>query len=136
MDKHLCKFRKRERLCSKTRIADLFAVGNTFVEYPFRVVWKEVQGKREYPVQLAISVAKRKIRKATKRNLLKRRIKEAYRQRKSRLYGYIEDVSIDVMIIYLSSEIKEYYTIDTAMNKIIERLKHEEDINKDNNITC
>lgn len=131
MTQHLCNFKKSERLCSKIRIADLFSNGNTFVVYPFRVVWKEVSEEREYPVQVALSVAKRKIRKAVKRNLLKRRIRESYRQRKACLYEKLGNVSLDMMIIYLSSDIKDYQTIDTAMDKVFERLIDAKDFSKD-----
>lgn len=132
MTQQVCSFKKSERLCSKIRIADLFAGANSFVAYPFRIVWKEVDEQREYPVQIAISVAKRKIRKAAKRNLLKRRIRESYRQRKFCLYEKLDNVSLDMMVIYLSSEIKDYQTIDTAMEKVIERLIDEKNSNKDN----
>jgi len=135
MPQHLCDFNKSERLCSKIRIADLFASGNTFVAYPFRVVWKKVSEEREYPVQVAFSVAKRKIRKAVKRNLLKRRIRESYRQNKTCLYEKLGGVSVDMMIIYLSSDVKDYQTIDTAMNKVFERLLDAKDFNKDIDIT-
>lgn len=134
MTQQVCSFRKSERLCSKIRIADLFAGGKTFVAYPFRIVWKEVEEQREQPVQIAISVAKRKIRKAAKRNLLKRRIRESYRQRKACLYEHLQDDSLDMMIIYLSSDIKDYQTIDMALEKVIERLINEKDTNKDNDI--
>lgn len=136
MAQHLCDFKKSERLCSKIRIADLFANGNSFVVYPFRVVWKNNAEKREYPVQVAFSVAKRKIRKAVKRNLLKRRIRESYRQRKSCLYEKVGDVSMDMMIIYLSGDVKDYQTIDTAMGKIFERLTDAKIFNKNNDTAC
>ncbi len=135
MPQHLCDFKKSERLCSKIRIADLFANGNSFAVYPFRVVWKITSEERKFPVQVAFSVAKRKIRKAVKRNLLKRRIRESYRHHKACLYEKLGDVSVDMMIIYLSSEVKDYQTIDTAMDKLFEKLIDAKVFNKNNDIT-
>lgn len=132
MPSHLYGFKKNERLCSKVQIAELFKTGNSFVVYPFRVVWRESDEKREIPVQTAFSVAKRKIRLAVNRNLLKRRMREAYRIRKNELYSRYSDVSLDLMIIYLSSDIKDYGCIDGAMNRIIENLVNAKVVDKNN----
>jgi ribonuclease P protein component len=119
------KFRKSERLCSETRIEDLFKESESFFVYPFRAVWKFVDQERTFPVQIAISVGKKRIRKAVQRNMLKRRIREAYRLRKHILAETVEGKAIDIMLIYMTSEIKEYADFELSMDKLLNRLKSE-----------
>jgi len=119
------RLRKSERLCSETSISELFKDNNSFFVYPFRVVWRESSQKHDYPVQVAISVGKKRIRRAVKRNYLKRRIKEAYRLNKNIIYNSIGDKSIDMMFIYMTSEIKEFSDLEPAVVKVLNKLKSE-----------
>lgn len=74
------------------------------------------------PIKILFAVPKRKFSKAVDRNLLKRRMREAYRKNKNKLIEYYSNSnkSMDIMIIYSSSEIKKYEEIE---NKIILLLK-------------
>lgn len=119
------KFRKSERLCSETRIGDLFKESESFFSYPFRAVWKFVDQKRNFPVQIAISVGKKRIRKAVKRNNLKRRTREAYRLNKHIIDDVTENKAIDIMLIYMTSEMKEFSELDLSMKKLLNKLKAE-----------
>jgi ribonuclease P protein component len=76
------KLPKSERLHSDKLIKELFNEGSSFFLYPLKVVFlskKEWEGKTN---QLLISVSKKKIKRATGRNYIKRRIREAYRLNK------------------------------------------------------
>ncbi|MEZ4888071.1 MAG: ribonuclease P protein component [Chitinophagales bacterium] len=86
-------FHKVERLKSKKIIDQLFDKGRSKskVIYPFRIVWFETELPTPFPVQFMVSVPKRSIPKANNRNLIKRQIKEAYRQNKHQLYGQFPD---------------------------------------------
>ncbi|MGB5989906.1 MAG: ribonuclease P protein component [Marinifilaceae bacterium] len=117
------KFRKSERLCCETRIEDLFKESDSFFVYPFRVVWKIVEEERTFPAQIAISVGKKRIRTAVKRNHLKRRIREAYRLNKHILTDMLDNKSIDFMLIYMTSEMKEFEVFDRSMIKLLNKLK-------------
>lgn len=123
MSENCKKFRKQERLCKETAISELFRDSNSFFIYPFRVVWRESLEERKYPVQIAISVGKKRIKRAVNRNLLKRRIREAYRLNKEDLYKALENNKIDVMLIYMISEIKDYSEIEKSVIRIIEKFK-------------
>lgn len=85
-------FKKEERLCSKRLINSLFESGSSFVIYPFRVVYRlSGQHANSVPVQVVISVSKRRFRKAVDRNRLKRLIREVYRLNKQDgLYTFLE----------------------------------------------
>ena len=73
---------KEERLSWKRYIDLLFAKGQSFVAFPLRVVYLAVEEETLAPVSILVSVPKKKFRRAVKRNLIKRQVREAYRVRK------------------------------------------------------
>lgn len=121
-------FKKEERLCNRRFIENLFHNGSSFVFYPFRLVFTEKPVTEGVPftcVEVLISVPKRKIRKAAKRNLVKRRIKEAYRHHKGVLHEHLIDSELPPLhlaIQYLPSKILDYELISSklldALNKV------------------
>ena len=80
---------KSERLCSKTLIEELLTSKLSFVKYPFRIVFKESSQIGEFPVRIAISVSKKKFKRAVKRNRIKRLTREAFRLNKNDFYNNI-----------------------------------------------
>ena len=75
-------FRKEERLCSRKHLDLLFKNGSSFLLYPFRVSYIFIDSPSEVLAQVVINVPKKRFKKAVDRNLLKRRIREAYRLNK------------------------------------------------------
>ncbi|QIL42479.1 ribonuclease P protein component [Pedobacter sp. HDW13] len=75
-------FRKEERLCSRKHLDLLFKNGSSFLLYPFRVSYLFVDQPADVPAQVVINVPKKRYKRAVDRNLLKRRIREAYRLNK------------------------------------------------------
>jgi ribonuclease P protein component len=72
-------FRKEERLSKEKQIQELFSKGSSFYLFPFKVLFLP-QADPASPVhQVLISVSKRHFKRAVDRNLIKRRIREAYR---------------------------------------------------------
>ena len=84
-------FGREERLKSFALIRDLFGSGRVLNHYPMRIIWLPVAtSDNTFPVQLAISVPRKKFPKAVHRNRIKRQIKEAYRRNKHRRYRELE----------------------------------------------
>ena len=75
-------FAKAERLHSKKIIQELFTKGSSFYLHPFKIILLLNPDPTASNHQVLISVSKRFFKKAVDRNLLKRRIREAYRQEK------------------------------------------------------
>lgn len=72
--------------------------------------------------RLLISVPKKTFKRAVKRNLYKRRIRESWRKQKHML---IEGTGIDIMIKYASKELLTYEEIYTAIGQIIEKVNRQ-----------
>ncbi len=115
------KFSKAERLCSKIGIEKVFAEGKSLFEYPLKLIWVEDNFNGEFPAKVGISVSKRLFKRAVKRNLLKRRIREAFRKNKFTLYNYLtaENKKIILFIIYTTKEIIDYKTIENKMKLLM-----------------
>ena len=70
--------------------------------------------------RIVVSVPKKLFKRAVKRNLLKRRIREAYRTQKS-LLGAAEERR-DILFIYNAPEVLPFETIRAAVAEVLTRL--------------
>lgn len=120
-------FRKAERLHSHKLIQQLFAEGNMWGKYPFRVVWLPLMDPKGAPIEVMMSVSKKKFKRANKRNLLRRRMKEAYRLNKENLLLFLQSINLRVAcaIIYIPNDEIAYADIEKGMKKTLIRLKDE-----------
>jgi ribonuclease P protein component len=101
-------FRKRERMVSLKLIETLFGGGcsQSVAAFPLRAVYMLSERQpADAPVQLLISVPKKRFRHAVDRNRVKRQIREAYRQHKALLYQAIPDNQrLLLAFVWLSDE--------------------------------
>jgi len=118
-------FQKGERLCSKKLIDKLFSEGGSFLSYPIKIVFLKVDQSSKFKGQAGFSVGKRNFKKAVKRNLIKRRMREAYRLNKSALSAVVEENKLAVFFIFIGKTIPEYQVIESAVKKGIKKLIQE-----------
>ena len=120
-------FLKNERLCGKTTIDNLFKNGNSIKYSIFRLVWKTEEFDNNTIAQTLIIVPKKNIKNAVNRNVLKRRIREAFCVYKSDLYTKIKNKQqqLAIAIIYQGQEILQYKVIDEKIKLILGRLSEE-----------
>lgn len=111
--------RHAERLRSLGAIRRLFESGESGFIYPFRYVWF-AEPDKEPSVEVLFSVPKKFHKRANKRNLLRRRTKEAYRLQKQVICGTGSVVNLDLALIYSSKEVLPYKTISNAIRKVLE----------------
>jgi len=117
-------FDKSERLCSRKIIGTLFEEGNIFYISLFKIVWNKSQSSSSGPAQVAFSVSKRGFRLAVTRNLIKRRMREAYRKNKNLLYDHLisHNIKIAFVVILRVNAIPDYLTIEKSIKEMINKL--------------
>lgn len=112
------KLPKNERIHSQKSIKELFDKGSSFFLYPFKVMVLDQPEINEGTHQVLFSVSKKKIKKAVGRNLVKRRMKEAYRLNKSVILTSNSPIKL-IGLIYVSSEIATFQFIEKKICKIL-----------------
>ncbi|MCC8088955.1 MAG: ribonuclease P protein component [Rikenellaceae bacterium] len=119
-------FGKRHKLCNKTLLEQLFADGASvsMFSYPFRLVYMLTDPDPDSEnVQVVITVSKRNHKRAVDRNLIKRRIREAYRINKSLWHTnrdgsfVIDGKRVLVAFVYTSKDILDFKTIENGIRK-------------------
>ena len=120
---------REERLRSKRALERLFGQGKSGFVYPFRYTYlieKEPSDNGlplagQIPASVLFSVPKRFHKRANKRNLLRRRTREAYRLNKSLLAdGGVSGAAI--ALVYSVKEVADYKRIEHAVRKILSQI--------------
>ena len=118
---------RSERLRSLKAIRRLFGEGHSGFVYPFRYVWiadrraGEAEGRG---IEAMFSVPKKFHKRANKRNLLKRRTREAYRLNREALSQAVaeKDITLDIAFVYSTKECHSHKTITNALQRILEQV--------------
>lgn len=130
--------RKAAKLRHRTLVQDLFKKGKTVYSGPLRATFRTLTSEqladsfREgipdkiAPVQIMITVPKKKRRRAVDRVLLRRRIREAFRIQYHSLRQDVErnpDIrTLSVAIVYVLTENSEMPVIYSAVSSVIDKI--------------
>lgn len=117
---------KNERLKKRKLIDELFTDGSSIKAYPIKLVFKEISNT-ESPHSAAkygVTVSKRYFKRAVDRNLIKRRMREAYRINKVPINAQLleQEKCVAMMAIYIGKEILDYRSIEEATIKLLNNI--------------
>ena len=98
--------------------------GHSFANPLLRVVWDISKTPLPFPAQVAISVSKKSFRLAVTRNLIKRRMREAYRKNKNSLYDHLssKNISLVLLIIVKGQTVPDYDSVERSVTDILRKL--------------
>lgn len=117
--------KKIERLHGTADTENLFAGKKKSVYvHPLRVVYK-AQEQEGLPTRIMVIVPKRYFKHAVDRNLLKRRLREAYRLNK-------RDIKYDIAFLYSSDEKADFSTLEAAVVKALDKIANLDKANSEN----
>ena len=114
-------FHKQERLTGKKSIDLLFAKGKSTNNGPLKIIIKPSLSTQLYPAKAMFVVPKKKFKRAHDRNLLKRRMREAYRLNKNTFYHMLNSKGIKVScaLLYTSGKPDTYAVIESAIKELL-----------------
>jgi ribonuclease P protein component len=80
--------------------------------------------KGAHPARMTVSVPKKIFRRAVDRNLLKRRIREAYRKIKPSFYRELarNSVFLEMVVQYRDKVPSDYHKIETSLQYALDKL--------------
>ena len=127
-------FSKEERKFSKNSIDYLYKYGKRIYGESLIIIWRYTETDTMMPVQLLISVPKKKLKKAVNRNYTKRIIREVYRLNKSHLINLFQQ-PIEVIIKYNKTSLPEFNKLETELLHLLnhDSFKNTETSKKDFN---
>lgn len=114
------KYSAQEKLKSKKDIDLLFKKGKSINAFPIRAIYIKKNETSSNPINAGFTVSKKNIKLAVNRNLIKRRMREAYRLNNHSLKN--SELMLNIMFIYSSKEILPYETIERKIKVLLSRL--------------
>ncbi|WP_046743434.1 ribonuclease P protein component [Kordia zhangzhouensis] len=114
------RFPKEEKLKSRKCIEQLFKEGNSVSKFPLKLIYVQVELPEKVPMQVGVSVTKRRFKKAVTRNRIKRLMREAYRLHKNDVFNTIS-TSYACMFLYIGKQEPTFEEIEASMVKLLQK---------------
>ena len=119
-------FPKSARMSLKNDIDNLFDNGQSFISYPLRIIYLSDTGDKSPAsgISILVSVPKRRIKHAVKRNRIKRLIRESFRLNKDAFENFHElsGNSLHIAFMYVCDDVLPYVDIEKAMLKALKKI--------------
>ena len=117
-------FKKAERLNSYKLIKKLIDSSDCVLSSLMKCTFLKLGNNycSKYNIKVLIKIPKKKIKNATERNLIKRRIREAFRTNKHLLTN-TTGKTILIQIEYLLVKNTSYYVLEKDLQKIFQEIK-------------
>jgi len=125
MKKRKASFSKSERLCGVKAVSELFAEGKSLILPSLRVICRFAPASEGvYPVRVLITVPKRHFKKAVDRNLMRRRIREAWRKNKEPLVTLMKQAGrhADIALIWTDTSVRSYEFTEKCITDAVSRV--------------
>ena len=122
--------KKEELLRGQSTFDLLFKNGSSFFMFPFKVIFliQARQEKHLAPVQFAIAVPKKRLKRANKRNYIKRRVKEIYRLNKQDVFANVlqqEQMVLQFVLVFSGNTIFTTQALEPKLKNCLIRLSEE-----------
>lgn len=113
---------KRDRLKNPLEISLLFQHGKTLKDFPIRLVYQFSRDSEK--VKAGFSVPKKKLKRAVDRNLVKRRLREAYRTQRHLLDETLTECGrgIKLMWVYQDTKPADFSVVKAKIMLLLQRL--------------
>jgi ribonuclease P protein component len=117
-------FGRTEKLKSEKSITELFESGKSLSSPPIRLIYLFKSHIENNNVKTGFAVSKKNFRKAVDRNLIKRRMREAYRLKRGSFINEINNSSSGLVMIfvYQAKEIADYNVISNCIKELLTKL--------------
>lgn len=118
-------FRKNQRLHKDYDVSPLFKEGEGIFCFPIKLVFRLIPmpSGDTTPCKVVVIVAKRYLKKAFMRNMVRRRMREAYRLNINQVnppIGY----QVHIAIVYVAHQVLEYAPIEKSIKTMVRELNH------------
>ena len=126
------RFNRTERLKQKRLFDALFSGAKRSFAHPLLAIWKPMPLPAKVPIQIGFSVPKKAYKKASDRNTIKRKLREAYRLQKSFLTDHLNEqgAQIALLIVVQKSDNTSYEVLQKKMmvllQEVADKTKHAE----------
>ena len=118
------RFPKKQKICSKNSIETLFASGSVISQKPFKLIWKFEENRDKVAVKSLIIVPKKRIKLAKDRNIIKRKVSEAYRLQKKEIELVLDHKNqhLNLALLYQYDKLLNYTVLEQKINLLLQRL--------------
>ena len=119
-------FKKRDKIKSSLEIEVLYRVNQVIMSFPMKCYYSFSE-INEHPsnIRVAFAVPKRIFKHAVDRNILKRRMREAYRLNYKTIFETFvkqREQQLELFIIYIGKETLDYGCIEKSMQVLMQKI--------------